>query len=150
MAIEFLPQSLRQLTIASTGLVSKRKPLRLAGVGWVTNAELQLPATIGLFVVYSNPIMVAGFNSFMLFIEVAVDGVDLSVAHCDPRSLQTLQSNGFGSVAPATPTMVPFGAFEVTVPADTSAMDWYVIRIGLASIGVEATLVNVALFAGMR
>jgi hypothetical protein len=153
MAVEFVPHVIRQFKIPGAGLSCRRlKPFMLAGAGWMDNLDLELPTTIGAFLVLSNPILVAGFNSFMLVMEVAVSVVICAVWHCDPQSYAPLgDALTIGSVNAGVADAMAFGAFSPAAGEDTAGMDWYVIRIAaLANSPPDATLVYAQLFGGRR
>lgn len=113
------------------------------------NTDIGLPSPVPSFVVWSNPILAIGFNSFTWVFDATLD-TELYVAVCHPTNLGLLTSLLIGVFAPPGPTGFDFGAFELTMGADPFV--WNVLRLGVVNVvppGVS-TITTCQLFAGRR
>jgi hypothetical protein len=138
--------------LAGAGYCQQISPLVLAGTGWMDNTELGFSVAANAITVAarvdSNPILVAGFNDFMVIAELS-GAWNLSFSHCDPTTNAILFT---ASVAAAIPgpglQLRTFGAFSAA--AAGAAHVWWVLRVGLQGNVADRTLTSIRMWCGTR
>jgi hypothetical protein len=140
--------------IAGAAYTQQISPLVLAGTGYLDNTELGFStAANGITVgarVDSNPIMVAGFNGFMVIANLS-GNYDITVSHCDPTTSAILTTHSLRVAVPGAAVLpTTFGAFSVGNVVNTVGMVWWVWRIGLQGNGADRTLTDIRVWCGTR
>jgi len=140
--------------LAGGSYFCQAQPLVLAGSGWLDNTELGFSVAANAITVAgridSNPILVAGFNSFMVIATLS-GNYDISVSHCNPTTNAILTTHSLRVAvagAPAVPTT--FGAFSVGNVVNTVGMVWFVWRLGLQGNAADRTLTDIRVWCGTR
>jgi len=142
---------------AGNSLFQLMQPLVLAGTAWVDNTELGFSTAAGAIPEQlagradSNPILVAGFNSFMVMVQL--DGAfNLLFLHCDPFSDVLLTIHQIVTAAAGgVLQIITFGAFSTNgIPTNTTGHVFHTIRLGLQGNGAARTLVSIRMWIGTR
>lgn len=140
--------------MAGAGYCQQISPLVLAGTGWLDNTELGFSLAANAIIsagrTDSNPIMAAGFNSFMVIANLS-GAYDITVSHCDPTTSAILTTHSLRVAVPgaaALPTM--FGAFATGSTVNTTGHVWWVWRIGLQGNAANRTLSDIRVWCGTR
>lgn len=127
-------------------------PLSMAGAGFAGNTELGFPTGAGAITsaarVDSNPILVAGLNSFLFSVE-CTNLFNVFYSHCNPLTDAILRTFTLimGTVGLNVLTL---GAFETDPATFTTGNVFHTIRLGLQGDGANETLVSARLWLGMR
>jgi len=150
--------------LPGAGLLPCYPPLVPAGLGFFSEADLGWPPLTMVppapARLDSPPLLVAGFNSFNLWIFVisftgpGIGGVDVSVSHCDPTTNAILVTQAVGNAQPLIAAIIYFGAFASVSGAVTLGNAWNVIRVGLSGVdgdyGVTGSANEKGLLCGTR
>lgn len=138
--------------LAGAAYCQQIQPLVLAGTGWMDNTELGFSVAANAITlavrVDSNPILVAGFNSFMVIAELS-GAWNLSYSHCDPSTNVVLFTVLVAAAIPGPGLQLrTFGAFSAA--AAGAAQVWYVLRVGLQGNAADRTLTSIRMWTGTR
>lgn len=140
--------------LAGAAYFQQISPLMLAGLGYMTNAELGFPTAANGITsaarVDSNPILAAGLNSFMVIANLS-GNYNILVSHCDPTTNVILTTHSLRVAVPG-PAAVPttFGAFSQGNVVVTTGMVWMVWKLGLQGNGADRTLTDIRVWCGTR
>jgi len=140
---------------AGGGIFQRMQPLVLAGTGWLDNTELGFPLGAGAITsaarIDSNPILVAGLNSFMVMSQL--DGAyNVLFSHCDPFTDAILTTHSIvNALGGGVLNITTIGAFSTnTALTNTTGHVFYVIRLALQGNGANRTLTSIRLWLGTR
>jgi hypothetical protein len=128
--------------------------LFLSGAAFLKDADLmpvpQVIAAAGNFT--TDPILVAGYNSFMVSILVGAGPGTLTMQyfHCDPTTQALLFSTQVAAgLNPAVTTNTTFGAFsQQNVP--TSGDVFHTIALRFLAVAGQVTISSLILYLGVR
>ncbi len=141
--------------LAGGAFFQQIQPLFLAGTAYLDNTELGFPTGANAITlaarVDSNPILVAGFNSFMVIATLS-GNYDISVSHCDPTTNAILVNVPLRTAVPGAPAIpTAFGAFSVgNLTTATQGQVWMVWRLGLQGNAANRTLTDIRVWCGTR
>jgi len=137
-----------------------QNPQNLIGIGYLRNNSFGFPGTpfviAALGSATCDPIMVAGWDNFMLVVDFTTGGggtLDMRYQVLDPESQALLieRTVAVGIAGPAV-TLATFGASSTTAPVATRGDTWYLmaLRFTAAAAGFPATINTVRLWCGVR
>lgn len=151
-----VPRQPRRVLPAAMG----QNPQNLIGGGYMPNDSFGFPATpfvvAALASATSDPILVAGWDSFMLIVDFTTGGggtSDFRYQILDPETQALIieRTIAVGVAGPAV-TLMTFGASSTTAPAATRGDTWFLmaLRFTAAAAGFPATYNSVRLWCGVR
>lgn len=142
--------------LAGAGYPTIQQPLFLAATAYLDNTELGFPTGAGAITaaafVSSNPILVSGWNEFMVIANLS-GNYNIDFQHCDPTNDTALVAVAVRNAVPgAASATIPtnFGAFSVGTAASSVAHVFMVIRLRLQGSGADRTLTDIRMWCGTR
>lgn len=122
--------------------------------GWYTAADMNLP--LGVLVAgntnTSDPLLVAGFDSFMIFANYAGGGGTTTWEYnlLDPQTQALLITRTISAATAPGVLILTFGAQSATAPAATRGDIFHLIQLRVTANAANQTYTDIQLMCGVR
>jgi len=147
------------LPLRALPFANGQTPQNLVGVGYLRAVEELGTPALPFVITFlppvpflSNEIMAAGFDNWMLAVDVAAVGGSMTYEYeiLDPQSLATLVTRTISAAVAPGVTLLTFGASSASAPAATRGDVWFVFRLKLTANASPQTVNNLRLWGGVR
>lgn len=150
-----MPVRLLRRSTPGYGALGNNAQIHL-GIGYALNTELGFAAppfvvTAGTSV-DSDPILVAGYNNFMLLLNISNAGGSVTASYVidDPPTQAQIVARQIAAGLPAGISISSFGAYGTAVSVTFRGDVFHTITLRIAAVTSNQTINDVRLWAGVR